>query len=82
MCIIEQTDIYLERVVFVKVVSQILGWAALLVGIIALIIQSVPLAYGAIVIGFISLFIKDIRGMGITGISFGIVALLMANIFS
>lgn len=75
-------EYYLERMVLMKIVSQILGWAALLVGIIALIMQSVPLAYGTIVIGIISLFIKDIRGMGVTGISFGIVALLMANIFS
>lgn len=65
-----------------KIFAQIIGWAAILVGVVAIIIQSVPFAYGAIALGVIGLFMKDSRGMGGTGIAFGVLAWLMANIFS
>jgi len=62
--------------------SQILGWGAIILGLIAFVFQANIVAGAAIAVGIVCLFIKDIRGMGMTGIGFGITAFLMANIFS
>lgn len=65
-----------------NIFSQILGWGAIILGLIAFVFQANIVAWAAIAVGIVCLFIKDIRGMGMTGIGFGITALLMANIFS
>lgn len=65
-----------------KKFNVIFGWLAILIGIAGLGLQVTELGYAAIVLGVIALFIKDIRGMGITTIGFGIVTYLMTTLFS
>ncbi len=62
--------------------NVIFGWLAILIGIAGLGLQVTELGYAAIVLGVIALFIKDIRGMGITTIGFGIVTYLMTTLFT
>lgn len=65
-----------------KKISVIFGWLAILIGIAGLGLQVTELGYAAIVLGVIALFIKDIRGMGITTIGFGIITYLMTTLFT
>lgn len=65
-----------------KKFNVIFGWLAILIGIAGLGLQVTELGYAAIVLGVIALFIKDIRGMGITTIGFGIVTYLMTTLFT
>lgn len=64
-----------------KSFSTILGWVAILVGIAGLGFQITEVGYAAIALGIIALFIKDIRGMGITTIGFGVMTFLMTTLF-
>lgn len=65
-----------------KKFNVIFGWLAILIGIAGLGLQVTELGYAAIVLGVIALFIKDIRGMGITTIGFGIITYLMTTLFT
>lgn len=65
-----------------KVILGIMGWTALLLGVIGLMFQYMPLGYAAMLIGLLCLFFKDTRGMGITSIGFGILLFLMLNIWT
>ncbi|HLQ75201.1 MAG TPA: hypothetical protein VK107_04065 [Alloiococcus sp.] len=65
-----------------KKFNVIFGWLAILIGIAGLGLQVTELGYAAIVLGVIALFIKDIRGMGITTIGFGIVTYLMTTLYT
>ena len=65
-----------------KKFNVIFGWLAILIGVAGLGLQVTELGYAAIVLGVIALFIKDIRGMGITTIGFGIVTYLMTTLFT
>lgn len=61
--------------------TTILGWIAILVGVIGLGFQVTGVGYAAIVLGIIALFFRDIRGMGVTSICFGALTFLMTTLF-
>lgn len=65
-----------------KYIWMILGWLALIAGLLGLGLQNTQSGYLALILGILCLLVKDIRGMGLTAICFGVVTFLMTTLFN
>lgn len=63
-------------------VDQTIGWGALLIALAGVGFQHEWLCALAVVFGIVAMFFKDIRGMGITSISIGVIGWLMTTLYS
>lgn len=63
-------------------INQIIGWGALLVALAGIGLQHEWLCAISVLLGVVAVFFEDIRGMGVTSISIGMMGWLMTTLYS